>query len=113
MTVPDRQDLNLTRGDKFQIDLTMTTNDVNAIDITDWSQIKAQVRDRPDSKNAYDFGVQVINTSGGVVRLTLSTAQTDGLSRSGLAVWDMERVESGALQTVVSGSVIIHHRVTH
>jgi hypothetical protein len=110
MPSPYRQNLRLVRGDDYSIDLTMTTDGTNGISVAGWSNIKAQIRAAADASASTDFTVAIVNTAGGILRFSLTSGQSALLPA--VAVWDLQRSSSGALQTVVAGSVTVQSDVT-
>jgi hypothetical protein len=111
MSTPARFHHVLRRGDDYSVDLTMTTDGTNGINIGGWSGLLAHIRTDYDSTTSTSFTVAIVNTAGGIVRLSLTTTQTALLPM--ISVWDLQRTSSGALQTVVTGSVTVHPDVTH
>ena len=110
MVQPARQDLTWVRGDDYSVTLTMTTNGSTGINIGGWTAIAAQVRSRPDSLDPQPFQVSIMDATNGVMRLTLNATQSSGFPAA--CVWDLQRVSSGALQTVISGFVTCEPDVT-
>src|SRR6266699_712682 len=102
MVAPARQDLAFTRGDDYSIALTMTTDGVNGISVAGWTNIQAQIRAKPDATAYATFGYVITNTAGGIITFSLSATQSAALPS--VAVWDLQRTSSGALQTVVAGN---------
>jgi hypothetical protein len=110
MVQPARQDLTWVRGDDYQVTLTMTTNGTTGINIGGWSAIAAQVRSTPNAVDEQPFAVTIVDQTNGVVRLQMNATQSSAFPTT--AVWDLQRVSSGALQTVVSGFVTCEPDVT-
>src|SRR5262245_45688360 len=112
MASPGQQDLAFTRGDDFQIDITMTaTTGGPGISVSGWSAMKAMLRHRADDSKLAQFTIAIQNTAGGIIRFSLTSGQTQTLPTS--AVWDIERVSSGQLQTVGWGNVTIRPDITY
>jgi hypothetical protein len=110
MVQPARQDLTWVRGDDYSVTLTMTTNGSTGINIGGWTAISAQMRSRPDSLDPQPFQVSIMDATNGVMRLTMNATQSSGFPAA--CVWDLQRVSSGALQTVISGFVTCEPDVT-
>jgi hypothetical protein len=110
MVVADEHNHRFRRGDDYSKDLTMTTNGTTGISVAGWTNIAAHVRAHPDATAYTAFTVAIINTAGGILRFSLTSGQTALLPA--VAVWDLQRTSSGALQTVAAGSVTVDPDVT-
>ena len=111
MAAPATQDLTVTRGDTETIVVTLTTDGTTAIDITGRTYT-AQLRSTPDiAVISASFTCTVTNGVGGVVTCVLSATNSTLLS-PGYYYWDLQENASGAISTLLSGTVTVLADVT-
>ena len=70
------------------------------------------MRKHPGSTTATDFTTQIINASGGKIRVGLSTSQTTAL-KAGRFMYDVLITDtSGEVTRVLEGAVLVREGVT-
>ncbi len=98
----------ITRGDDWSQNFQFKQNDA-PMNITGWT-FAAQMRTQPEAPDAVTILVTPVDASIGVVRLSLSDAQTAVLR--GVYLWDLERTVSGVRDTAVGGKIIVNADIT-
>jgi len=112
MAVPGQLDLSFVRGDDYTLRLTFTDASNVALNLSGWSDIKAQLRQSANSTQiAAEFGVDGTNLATGIIVISLSRVVTAALA-GGTMDWDLERVTAGKLQTILAGMVKVRPDVT-
>ena len=104
--------LTVNTGTTFSQIFTLESASTNsATDLTGFS-VSAQMRKPPGSTPATDFTTQIINASGGKIRVGLSTSQTTAL-KAGRFMYDVLITDtSGEVTRVLEGAVLVREGVT-
>jgi len=109
--VPAIQNIKIMRGDTEIFVITLTNPDSTPINLTG-SVFASQIRYEYDSTTvAASFNCVITDAVNGVVTLTLPAASSVALN-SGAAYWDLQRNESGVINTILSGKCTILADVT-
>lgn len=109
--VPAKQDIKIMRGDTEVLNITVLGSDGNPVNLTG-DVFTSQIRyNRDDTSIAATFVCEVIDATGGEVRLTLS-ATSSALLNAGVAYWDLQRNDSGFVTTIVAGKCTVLADVT-
>ena len=108
--IPADVDLHFVQGDTFRRRLHFFTGVSTDVDISGWT-ITAQIRKTYASEVAVSFSVTFVTTGvDGEVDIAITAAQAATLPQR--AVWDLQRVETGEVLTLLSGVVIVDREVT-
>ena len=104
--------LTVNTGTTFSQIFTLESADTNsATDLTGFSA-SAQMRKHPGSSSATDFSTQIINATGGRIRVGLTTSQTSTL-KPGRFMYDVLITDtSGDVTRVLEGSGLVREGVT-
>ena len=104
--------LTVNTGTTFSQIFTLESADTNsATDLTGFTA-SAQMRKHPGSSSATDFSTQIINATGGRIRVGLTTSQTAAL-KPGRFMYDVLITDtSGEVTRVLEGSVLVREGVT-
>ena len=100
----------IEQGCPFEIQITVTDNAGGVYDLVG-ATCAAQIRERYDSEDYVSFSSS-INTSTGVITLSLTSAQTSAIGFTS-GVWDCVLTETGDIDTrLLYGSVAVSQEVT-
>ena len=104
--------LTVNTGTTFSQIFTLESADTNsATDLTGFTAT-AQMRKHPGSSTATNFTTQIINATGGRIRVGLTTSQTSSL-KPGRFMYDVLITDtSGEVTRVLEGSVLVREGVT-
>ena len=104
--------LTVNTGTTFSQIFTLESADTNsATDLTGFTA-SAQMRKHPGSSSATDFSTQIINATGGRIRVGLTTSQTASL-KPGRFMYDVLITDTSCEVTrVLEGSVLVREGVT-
>ena len=104
--------LTVYTGTTFSQIFTLESADTNyATDLTGFTAT-AQMRKHPGSSSATDFSTQIINATGGRIRVGLTTSQTSIL-KPGRFMYDVLITDtSGEVTRVLEGSVLVREGIT-
>ena len=104
--------LTVNTGTTFSQIFTLESADTNsATDLTGFTDT-SQMRKHPGSSSATDFSTQIINATGGMIRVGLTTSQTSSL-KPGRFMYDVLITDtSGEVTRVLEGSVLVREGVT-
>ena len=104
--------LTVNTGTTFSQIFTLESADTNAAtDLTGFTAT-AQMRKHPGSSSATDFSTQIINATGGRIRVGLTTSQTSIL-KPGRFMYDVLITDtSGEVTRVLEGSVLVREGIT-
>ena len=104
--------LTVNTGTTFSQIFTLESASTNsATDLTGFS-VSAQMRKHPGSTTATDFTTQIINASGGKIRVGLTTSETASL-KPGRFMYDVLITDtSGEVTRVLEGAVLVREGVT-
>ena len=104
--------LTVNTGTTFSQIFTLESAATNsATDLTGFTAT-AQMRKHPGSSSATDFSTQIINATGGRIRVGLTTSQTSSL-KPGRFMYDVLITDtSGEVTRVLEGSVLVREGVT-
>lgn len=109
--VPATQNIKVMRGDTEIFIISLTNADSTPVDLTG-SAFASQIRYTYDSPTiAASFVCSVESPTTGVLTLTL-TAAASALLNTGLAYWDLQKTDSGVVNTVLSGKCTVLADVT-
>tara|TARA_B100001769_G_C22086608_1_gene585792 strand:- start:245 stop:589 length:345 start_codon:yes stop_codon:yes gene_type:complete len=102
----------LNTGTTFSQTFTLEDSESNSVlDLTGYS-VNSQMKKHPSSSTKTTFDATVLNASGGVIRVGLSSTASLGL-KSGRYVYDVLITDSSNTVTrVVEGSVLVRAGVT-
>jgi hypothetical protein len=107
--LPLAVNLSLYQGDDFWLDLTVTDTGGNPVNLSAYTPT-AVIRGAPGSPTVAAFTCTVDTTNTNVVHLWLPHLQSMLLNRRG--VWDCQVEQSGAVTTLVAGTVTTSLEVT-
>ena len=104
--------LTVNTGTTFSKVFTLESAATNsATDLTGFTAV-AQMRKHPGASSATDFTTQIINATGGKIRVGLTTSQTAGL-KPGRFMYDVLITDtSGEVTRVLEGAVLVREGVT-
>ena len=104
--------LTVNTGTTFSQIFTLESADTNsATDLTGFTAT-AQMRKHPGSSSATDFSTQIINATGGRIRVGLTRSETSSL-KPGRFMYDVLITDtSGEVTRVLEGSVLVREGVT-
>lgn len=103
--------LTIDQGSSFRAEIDVTDSDGDALDLDGYDGA-AQMRKSYSSSTATDFTVEFPNRTGGVVRISLTSTQTNAL-KAGRYLYDVEITSAGGDVTrVVEGQVEVTPGVT-
>ena len=104
--------LTVNTGTTFSQIFTLESADTNsATDLTGLTST-TKMRKHPGSSSATDFSTQIINATGGRIRVGLTTSQTSSL-KPGRFMYDVLITDtSGEVTRVLEGSVLVREGVT-
>ena len=104
--------LTVNTGTTFSQIFTLESADTNsATDLTGFTAT-AQMRKHPGSSSATDFSAQIINATGGRIRVGLTTSQTASL-KPGRFMYDILITDAaGEVTRVLEGAVLVREGVT-
>ena len=104
--------LTVNTGTTFSQIFTLESADTNsATDLTGFTAT-AQMRKHPGSSTATNFTTQIINASGGKIRVGLTTSETSSL-KPGRFMYDVLITDtSGEVTRVLEGAVLVREGVT-
>ena len=103
--------LTIDQGSSFRAEIDVTDSDGDALDLDGYTGA-AQMRKSYSSSTATDFTVEFPNRTGGVVRISLTSTQTNAL-KAGRYLYDVEITSAGGDVTrVVEGQVEVTPGVT-
>ena len=104
--------LTVNTGTTFSQIFTLESADTNsATDLTGFTD-SAQMRKHPGSSTATNFNTQIINASGGKIRVGLTTSETASL-KPGRFMYDVLITDAQVEVTrVLEGSVLVREGVT-
>ena len=101
----------IDQGSTFIADIDVTDNDGNILNLTGYT-VAGQMRKSYASTTATDFTASVLNEGNGVIRISLTAAQSNNL-KAGRYVYDVEITDaSGAVTRVLEGQVEVTPGVT-
>jgi len=108
---PARLDITHYRGDTLSIVLNLKTQGL-PLDMTDWT-FTAHVREMPDGPQIARFDIEMLDVTGGRLRVYLTSAQSQELD--GDVMWDLQgREETTARQhTLVRGMIYTSADITY
>lgn len=103
--------LTIDQGSTFKANIDVTDADGDALNLTGYT-VAGQVRKNYNSSTATDFTASVTNVSDGVIQISLTGTQTNGL-KAGRYVYDVEITSSsGEVTRVIEGQVEVTPGVT-
>ena len=107
-----KANLVIDQGSTFSTDLNLTDDNGDALNLVGYTA-NSQIRKWYTSTNASASFTTSINTSSGVITLSLTSAQTSNLV-SGRYVYDVEinDTSSGEVSRIVEGIVTVTPQVT-
>lgn len=105
-----KANLVIDQGSTFTTDLTMTDDSGNVIDLAGYVA-NSQMRKWYTSSNATATFTTSINTTTGVITLSLTADQTSSLT-SGRYVYDVEISDGSVVSRIVEGIVTVTPQVT-
>jgi len=105
-----KANLVIDQGSTFTTDLTMTDDSGNVIDLAGYVA-NSQMRKWYTSSNATATFTTSINTTTGVITLSLTANQTSSLT-SGRYVYDVEISDGSVVSRIVEGIVTVTPQVT-
>lgn len=107
--MPARRDLNVYRGDTWTHEVRFVDSAENPIDVSAWT-FASQVRRKWDGDIVIPFSVNAANASSGVVVFSVAAPDTD--IDPGRYRYDVERTQSGVVQTLVAGRLTVTGDIT-
>lgn len=120
--MPDRRDIRLKieRGDGPSFDIAAVKEDGTAQDITGstlWFTAKHRLTDIDDAavirKSTTDGSITIVDGPGGIARVRLSGADTQGMTSLIVLHWDVQAKDpAGAIITLARGRLFIRPDVT-
>ena len=103
--------LTIDQGTDFSSNIDVTDADGDRFNLTGYTA-KGQIRKSYQSSTAVDFTCTVSNAAAGIVTISLTAAQSNGM-KAGRFVYDIEITSSGGAKTrVLEGQVEITPGVT-
>lgn len=103
--------LTIDQGSTFTVDIDVKDSDGDALDLSGYT-VKGQMRKTYTSSSAVTFTSSVANESGGVVNISLTSAETNAL-KAGRYVYDVEITSSTSVVTrIVEGQIEVTPGVT-
>lgn len=107
--MPARRDLNVYRGDTWTHEVRFVDGAGAPIDVSAWT-FASQVRRKWDGEIIVPFAVNVVNAATGVVVFSVAAPDTD--IDPGQYRYDAERTQSGVVQTLVAGRLVVTGDIT-
>jgi hypothetical protein len=107
--LPAEINLHIYQGDDFFLDLTVTDQNNNPLDVTN-SSVMSQIRSSFNSPNLLaNIGIIIDGTTVGLIHMHLAAQDSDNLPLA--CVWDIQ-LSSPAVQTIAAGTVTVTPQVT-
>jgi hypothetical protein len=104
--------ITIDQGSDFSIEIVVTDAAGNAADMTGYL-LTGQIRKTYKSTTATDFVCSIVNATGGVVKIVLTSATTNAM-KAGRYVYDVEAQNGagGVVTRIVEGQIEITPGVT-
>jgi hypothetical protein len=107
--LPAEINLNIYQGDDFFLDLTVTDQNSNPLDVTN-SNVMSQIRASTSSPNLLaNISITIDGTTVGLIHMHLAASDSNNLPPS--CVWDVQ-FSSPSIQTIAAGTVTVTPQVT-
>jgi hypothetical protein len=107
--LPAEINLNIYQGDDFFLDLTVTDQNNNPLDVTN-SSVMSQIRASFNSPNLLaNIGIIIDGTTTGLIHMHLAATDSNNLPQN--CVWDIQ-LSSPSIQTIAAGTVTVTPQVT-
>ena len=113
LDVAKRLDIVCRKGDTFNLVINVTDSAGAAVDLTTYSDFRMEVRESDTAAGTIiaDSNVTITGTSGGVLTVTISNTIMEGVD-GGLYAYDLETIQSGVVQTWLTGVFKVNEDVT-
>ncbi len=104
--------LSVDQGSNFAAQIDVTDSDGDSLDLNGYTA-EGQLRKTYTSTTSTAFTSEIFNASGGVVKISLNAAATNGL-KAGRYVYDVEitKTSTGDITRIVEGQLEVRPGVT-